>query len=146
MLKTTTTALAALTLSTVALAQEPCSTLAVDVTAGDDGTTLSVDVTGATPLALTFLLIGDTAGETVLDLGPLGTATLGLEQPFAVAPLGMTDIGGNLSISQDGPSIPGELLPLNLFTQAVNAGLEINPGGPPSLVVCTSNVVGVTID
>lgn len=122
-----------------------CSSLAADVQ-GDlqSGATVTVDVTGSLPNALTFLVVGETAGTTSIDLGPLGGLTLGLELPFVPLPVGSTDGNGDLSLSFDTPGVPVSIDPIDLLAQAVSIDVQFG-GGPPSIDTCTSNVVSVTI-
>lgn len=141
MLKFVTAAFAALALSSFAAAQT-CSDLTLGGS-GAPGGTVTVDLTGATANAPTFLFIGTTTGSTSIPVGPLGTLDLGLEMPFGVFPAGSTDANGALSLSLNVP--PGQIPQTTLYVQATSLGFRINRGGPPTIGFCTSDVESVTI-
>ena len=98
-------------------------------------------LSGAPPSSLALMVVGPTTGTTTITLGLL-SFDLGLAQPFAVLPLGMTDAAGTASLSLPIPNAP--LPPLALNAQAVTLGFSFG-GGPPSLTACTSDVAAFTV-
>lgn len=142
-----------ITASLVATAALALPSLAGDCTSSLDvavdgdiqsGATVSVDVSGSLPMAITFLAVGETPGETSFALGPLGDLTIGLDFPFAVLPVGQTDLAGDLSVSFETPGAPVEIEPLSLHAQAITLGLDFG-GFPPELSLCTSNLTSFSI-
>ncbi len=134
---------ASLSLAASGLVAQSCSTLTVTGN-GAPGTSVVFDLAGSTPLSLTALAVGDTAGTTVFDLGPLGSLTLGLASPFIPLPFGFTDTNGAASRTINVP--PGNIPGIDLFGQAVSMSLlpaTPGPNGPgrPAVTFCTSNVV-----
>ncbi len=128
-------------LATSASAQ--CSALTVTGT-GLPGTTLQVDVDGTTAGEMAFLLVGAAQGTTTLNLGMMGSLTLGLATPFLPLPLGMTNATGDVSRSFAVPS--AATMGLDVFGQGLTIGFSFTPptgGGMPSFgfSTCTSNVV-----
>src|SRR5262245_51958936 len=91
-----------------------CADLAVGGT-GAPGTNLTFSLTGADPGAHAWLVIGATQGTTVINIGPIGTLTLGLVEPFIPHPIGQTDDLGNASGTIHVP--PGTPFSLDLFAQ-----------------------------
>ena len=96
--------------------------------------TLTFDVTGSSPLSFQALVFGQTPGQTTITL-PSTTLTLGLARPFFVAPLGIADLSGNLSVSFEIPTGIG----LQFHTQS--AGVQF----VPTLSFCTSNVASINL-
>lgn len=129
------------TLAAAASAQ--CSSLTV-TGSGAPGTTLTVALDGTSPNAFAFLVLGNTQGTTTINFGALGTLTLGLAAPFTPAPIGMTNLQGDVSMTIQVPSN----LPVggvDLFAQGVTLGLQFTPPTPPSFSFCASNVAGFHI-
>src|SRR5262245_48444733 len=93
-------ALSALFLAASAYSQ--CSLLAVSGTV-NPGDTVVVAVAGAAPNSATLLVAGPHPGSTTIDLGPLGSVTIGLAQPFSIVPIGVTNDEGSLSFSSTFP-------------------------------------------
>ena len=120
-----------------AVAGTECADLSVTTTPDPGGTTQDVTlaVTGSFDNALTFMAVGQTEGTTTFDF-PLGSLTLGLELPFAIIPIGVTDAAGDLSLSFTTPAGTG----ITLFLQSASIDFTIGGGGPPSLDFCESNV------
>jgi hypothetical protein len=124
-----------------AAAQAQCSTLTATGT-GAPGTSVTFALDGTDAHAFAFLVIGDTQGTTTINLGPIGTLTLGLAAPFAPLPIGLTDASGDISRAIPVPSaFPASL---DLFAQGVTIGFSFVVGPPPSVSfsLCASNVVG----
>lgn len=98
------------------------------------GQTITFDISGATPLAPTFLVFGR-HGATTLDFGVLGSLTVELSARFELHPIGATNASGRLSITTDVPaSLPppdGASVSLQVVTVASQA---------PPLSFLTSNV------
>jgi hypothetical protein len=123
------------------LAAGQCSTLAV---AGsiNAGQTVSIGVSGAPADSATFLAVGETAGSTSIMV-PGSTLVLGLAEPFAVLPLGVTDAAGAVSLSVSIPAdVPAGSLPDATFIlQAVTVSFgAIGPIPMPIvLTFCVSN-------
>jgi hypothetical protein len=121
-----------------ASAQDACSTL--EVTSAIHPVrplqTVTIEVEGSLPNAPVFLVVGETLGQTKVDLRALGVVMLDLEQPFQTYPLGLTDGAGNLQRSTTIPSDLG----LVFHAQAVSLKLRRNAGGKPMADVCVSNV------
>lgn len=134
---------AAAGLFAIGASAQQCSTLAATGT-GAPGTTVTFDVSGGSAHAMTVLLAGETQGSTTVNLGPLGSLTLGLDMPFAPLPLGMTNMTGDLSRTFTVPS--AATLGFDLYGQALSIGFSfaMPPGGGwPTFqfTTCTSNVV-----
>lgn len=132
----------ALTLFAAPTLAQNCSTLSITA----DEETISLDLTGSSAEASTFLAVGDTLGATDFAFGPLGGFTLDLAAPFAILPMGATDADGNISTSFDLPTTLG----FDLNAQAVSADLVLNipptPGELPiTLEFCTSNVEALSL-
>jgi hypothetical protein len=132
-------AIALVAISVSALGQ--CSTLTVTGSI-NPGQTVTVDVSGAPANSATYLVVGD-AGSTTIQFGST-TLTLGVDQPFQVFPLGLTDTSGHVSLSATVPSnVPANLIPNETFTlQAVTPTFTTSPPpGPPtpSITFCVSN-------
>lgn len=127
-------------LGLVAQASAQCS---LSVTgSGAPGSTLAFALDGSTAGAFCFLAIGETQGTTTINLGPLGTLTLGLAFPFAPVPIGVANAQGDVSFSLNVPS--GLTTGIDLFGQGITLGISMpgpGGGGPPSLSFCTTNVV-----
>ena len=123
-----------------------CSTLAVTSSTEDETTTWTVDVTGGQADSMVFAAVGDTAGETVFELGALGSLTICLEQPFILLPVGFADADGDVSLSFDVPA--GDPLGIDLILQAasVSFGLDFSTTPPTfGLDACTSNTASLSI-
>lgn len=128
-------------LFTTDLAAQACSTLAVSGT-GKAGTTLTVTLSGADKNAVALLALGQTAGSTTFDFGPLGSVTFGLAQPFGFFPLGQTDATGKAVLAIPIPT--AATTPVTLKGQGTTVALTIQQG-PPALKFCTSNVASFTV-
>jgi hypothetical protein len=123
-----------------------CATLTVTGT-GAPGTSLTLTIDGTAANQFAFLAVGQTQGSSTLPLGPFGTLTLGLAQPWAPVPVGQTDASGNAAIIVTvPPMVPSTLA---LFGQGLTLGFTIGtpgPGQPPfSLTTCTTNVAAFSI-
>ncbi|HEX6810140.1 MAG TPA: hypothetical protein VF384_00830 [Planctomycetota bacterium] len=118
-----------------------CADLAVGGT-GAPGTNLTFSLTGADPNAFAWLVIGAVPGTTVINIGPLGTLTLGLVDPFIPHPIGQTDASGDASGSIFVP--PGLPFSLDLLAQGFSWYVDVQHGPPGpatvSFVFCTSGV------
>jgi hypothetical protein len=115
----------------------PCSSLTVGGS-GQPASTLTFDLTGAAAQAPALLLIGVHEGTTVMQIGVLGTLSLGLAQPLVPVMMGLTDATGAASLSINVP--PGNLPLVTLFAQAMTVVFTPPSHGPPSLDFCTSDV------
>jgi hypothetical protein len=113
-----------------------CSTLTVAGTI-NPGETVTVSVSGATPDSLTFIAIGD-PGSTTIPF-PGGGLVLGLESPFLLLPLGVTDASGDVSQSATvSLNIPAGVIQDYTFTvQAVT--VSFGTSWPPTFSFCVSN-------
>ena len=121
-------------------ASAQCSTLAITGT-GAPGTSLTFDLNGTDSHALALLAVGETQGTTTIQLGPLGSLTLGLATPFIPVPLGFTNTSGDISRTINIPS--SATFGVDLFGQGVTAAYAFSPTAPHfSVTFCTSNVVG----
>ena len=107
---------------------------------GTSGTTLTFDLTGAQANAPAFLLLGATAGEFSIDLGPLGSIDLGLMPPFIPVPIGRSDDAGAASVAFDLPD--RSMTQRTLNAQGMTLALSIRP---LALDVCTSDVEAFSI-
>ena len=118
-----------------------CADLAVTGT-GAPGTDLVFNLTGAEPHAHAWTMIGFAEGTTVINIGPLGTLTLGLVEPFIPKPMGHTDANGDATDTIFVP--PGLPFSLDMFAQSFSWSVNVqhSPGGPAtvSIVFCTSGV------
>lgn len=126
-------------LALAATAHAQCSTLSITGT-GAPGTSLTVSIDGTAAGAIAFLVVGETQGTTPVDLGQLGSFTLGLAAPFVPLPIGMTNAAGDASLSIPVPaSFPGSL---DLFAQGLTLAFSMGSGTPPtfSFAWCASNV------
>ncbi|MGE0144351.1 MAG: hypothetical protein AB7I19_12360, partial [Planctomycetota bacterium] len=86
--------------------------------------------------------VGTTLGSTSFQFGPLGTLTFGLQSPFALLPLGMTDSNGDATLSIN---VPIELTQsVSLHGQAVTTDLVIGRGRP-TFNFCVSNTAAFTL-
>ncbi|MBX3462942.1 MAG: phosphatase PAP2 family protein [Planctomycetes bacterium] len=104
------------------------------------GQTITLDLTGATPSAATFLLFGPVPGTTAIHLGPFGSFTVGLSWPFAIQPIGQTNGSGHLSYSVAIPNFPGTALLPSLTLQTVTVAPA---SGLPLLSFCVSNTAAL---
>lgn len=121
-------------------ASAQCSTLTVTGT-GAPGTSLTFDLNGTDVHAFALLAVGQTQGTTTIQLGPLGSLTLGLATPFIPLPLGFTNASGDISRSISIPS--SATYGFDLFGQGVTALYSFQPTSPYiSVTFCASNVVG----
>ena len=121
-------------------ASAQCSTLTVTGT-GAPGTSLTFDINGTDSHAFALLAVGQTQGTTTIQLGPLGSLTLGLATPFIPVPLGLTNTSGDISRTINIPS--AATFGVDLFGQGVTAAYSFQPTSPYiSVTFCTSNVVG----
>jgi hypothetical protein len=125
-----------------AVSAQQCATLGVTGT-GAPGTTLTFSLDGSTPNAFAFLVVGAAQGSLAVDLGPIGSLTLGVLPDF-ILPLGATDLAGDASLAANVPPapVPGQ----DLFGQGVTLGFTlptVPPTGIPNLAwtLCVSNVV-----
>ena len=126
-----------------AAASAQCATLTITGT-GLPGTTLQVTHDGTAANTLALLAVSETQGTNVVDLGPLGSLTLGVQFPLIPFPLGLTDANGDVSRSFDVPS--AATLGFDVFGQGVTLDFSFSipaGGGMPtfSLSSCASNVV-----
>jgi hypothetical protein len=121
-----------------AAAAAPAQSCSLAVSGGAPGSTLSISVTGA-PMSLAAVAVGQTAGTTVIDLGSLGSLTLGLAQPFVPVPIGILDSNGTASVSIP---VPSQLPALDLVMQGVTVGVSVMPF---ALSLCGTNVVSVHV-
>jgi hypothetical protein len=123
--------------ASVASAQS-CASLSITGT-GAPGTSVTFAVDGTAAGAIAALAISDAAGTTAINLGPLGSLTLGVASPFIPLPLGMTDANGDISRTIQIPNgnIPG----VDLVGQGVTIAFTLNGPGLPTLTFCTTNVV-----
>jgi len=127
-----------------AVSAQNCATLAVTGN-GAPGTTLSFSIDGSAANAFAFLVVGQAQGTLAVDLGPIGSLTLGVLPDF-ILPLGMTDLAGDVTLAAEVPnmpSIPGQ----DLFGQGVTLGFTLPtlpPTGIPNFAwtLCASNVLG----
>ncbi|HEX6882394.1 MAG TPA: hypothetical protein VF530_03375 [Planctomycetota bacterium] len=121
-----------------ASAQESCSSLEVTsaVNPVRPFQTVTIDLEGSLPNSPVFLLVGETLGQTRIDLRALGVVMLDLEQPFQSFQIGLTDGTGGLTRTVTIPSDLG----LALHAQAVGLKLRRNAGGKPMADICVSNV------
>ena len=123
-----------------------CSSLSVSSATEGKTTTWTIDVTGSIADTLVFAAVGETAGETVFDLGALGSATICLAQPFILAPIGLTDANGDASLSFAVPA--GDPLGIELLAQAAAFEFSLDlTTVPPTfgLDSCTSNVEALSL-
>ncbi|MEO6596696.1 MAG: vanadium-dependent haloperoxidase, partial [Planctomycetota bacterium] len=105
---------------------------------------ITLTVAGATPLGEAFLLAGSDVGSTFIDLGALGSLTVGLVSPFTLLPIGQTNASGNLSYSFSIPAnVPTSSLPTSLTLQVVTVTFAF---GPPILSFCVSNTETIEHD
>lgn len=101
---------------------------------------VTVEVTGSLPTAPVLLAVGTTEGETVLE-NRLGSLTIGLDRPFGLSLLGVTDTDGSLTRVI---SIPNDLaMRIDAFAQAIGLSVSVD-AGPPQLSTCPSNVASVS--
>ena len=107
---------------------------------GQAGTTLTFDLTGATPNSFALLMVGTSSATRTVTLGPLGSVTI-LAPPAVPVPLGMTDAGGNASLSFDIPAVPSCLV---LYGQGLTVGFDFS-SLPPSFSACNSNVAQFSV-
>jgi hypothetical protein len=112
-----------------------CSTLTVSGTL-NPGETITISVTGATPDSATLLVAGH-AGSTTIQL-PGDDLLLGVDVPFVVVPLGMTDASGDVTFMASVPAdFPAAWIPNDTFTlQAVTIGFS---SSSPPFAFCVSN-------
>lgn len=123
-----------------------CSTLSVTSETVGETTTFTVAVTGSLPSTLVWAAVGDTAGETVFDLGSLGLVTFCLEQPFTLLPIGLSDAAGDTSLSFAVPA--GPPLGIDLVAQAAAFAFEFDLSViPPALTLetCNSSTVALSL-
>jgi hypothetical protein len=121
-----------------AAAAAPAQSCSLAVSGGAPGSTLSISVTGA-PMSIAAVAVGETAGTTVIDLGSLGSLTLGLAQPFVPVPLGIIDASGTASVSV---TVPSQLPAADLVMQGVTVGITMMPF---ALSLCATNVASVHV-
>ncbi|HZT56908.1 MAG TPA: hypothetical protein VFA35_11830 [Burkholderiaceae bacterium] len=121
-----------------AAAAVPAQSCSLAVSGGAPGSTLSISVRGA-PMSLAAVAVGQTAGSTVIDLGSLGSLTLGLATPFVPLPLGIIDASGSASVSIP---VPSQLPALDLVMQGVTVGITMMP---LTLSLCATNVASVHV-
>lgn len=133
--------IAASTLLLAVAASAQCSTLTSSGT-GAPGTTITLSLDGTAANAIAFLVVGETQGSTPVDLGMLGSFTLGLAAPFTPLPIGVTNASGDVSRGIPVPAgFPGSL---DLFAQGVTLSIDVGTGpGLPQIAFawCVSNVV-----
>lgn len=105
---------------------------------GAAGTNLTLLITGTNANQFAFLLLGNAAGSSSLQLGPFGTLNFGLAQPWVPYYLGQTDAIGQAAVTV--------AIPLSLSASTALAGqgltLGVEPGPiSPTLHSGTTNVV-----
>jgi hypothetical protein len=120
-----------------------CSTLTITGTI-NPGETITISVSGAPAEELTFIAIGD-AGSTTIEL-PGDDLVLGLDAPFLLLPIGVTDASGDVSRMIGVPSnIPPAWIHDHTFTvQAVTASLNFMPFGFSFCVSNTATLISGT--
>jgi hypothetical protein len=128
---------ALLALASLASAQD-CGVLAI-TGSGASGTSLQVDVSGATANGFALIVVGETLGSTSVPLPLGGSLSLGLATPYFPIPVGVVDAAGAATLSVPIPDLMGYQISLN--AQAVVISIAI----PFGLNACASNVVGFTI-
>lgn len=127
---------------TAALAPAQCGILTVSGSV-NPAQTITLDLSFAPSYGQAFLFAGDTLGSTFIDLGPIGSFTLGLASPFVLQPIGATSATGDLTYSFGIPaSTPTAALPPAFSFQIVTATLNAVP--PPLLSLCVSNAATIT--
>jgi hypothetical protein len=105
---------------------------------GAAGTNLTFAIAGADADRFAFLLLGNSAGSSSLDLGPFGTISFGLAQPWLPYYLGQTGVAGGAGVTVDIPlSLPAST---TMAGQGLTLGVSSGPGAP-TLDSCTTNVV-----
>jgi len=123
-----------------------CSDLSITSETVGTTTNYTVAVTGSLPNTIAWAAVGDTAGETVFDLGQLGSVTLCLAQPFVIAPIGFTDANGDVSLAFAVPA--SDPLGIDLATQAAafTIGFDFSVI-PPALTLdsCISNTATISL-
>ncbi|MCC6672617.1 MAG: hypothetical protein IT458_16250 [Planctomycetes bacterium] len=129
-------------IASLASAQTPCATLAI-TGSGHPGTDLTIALTSQDKNAPAVLFVGQTAGSTTFEFGPLGSLTLGLAQPFVPVMLGATDGAGKATLVVRIP--PGNIPPVQLKGQGTTVRFAIRPPTPPALNFCTSNVASFSV-
>lgn len=123
-----------------AVSAQTCGTLAFTGT-GAAGTSLTIDVTGATAGGFVTLGVSQNTGTTTINVGSLGlNLTLGLDSPIIPVPLGRANSNGDISRTLNIPSQLGQQF--SLQGQAVTLTLSLFPF---SLSACASNVAAFTI-
>lgn len=140
-----------------ATASAQCATYSVSGS-GSAGGTLTFSFNGSTAGAYCFAVIGQTQGSLPINLGMLGSLTLGITDPSAILPIGVANAQGDASFSLSIPSNVPNPGSTTLKSQGVSlsytASLPGGGGGPggggpnlPNLgfTWCTSNVVSFTI-
>jgi hypothetical protein len=128
---------ALLALASFASAQD-CGVLAI-TGSGASGTTLQVDVSGATTNGFALILVGETLGTTSVPLPMGGSLSLGLATPYFPIPVGVIDAAGAATLSVPIPDLMGYQISLNAQAAVISFAF------PAGLSVCASNVVGFTI-
>ncbi|MFN3240266.1 MAG: hypothetical protein ACE37K_02010 [Planctomycetota bacterium] len=136
MLRTAILAAAALSFVNVASAQ--CAT----VTAANNAGEISIDLDGSDPMRFAFVVLGDTQGTTPINLGNFASFDLGLAAPFVPAPLGLTDMNGDASLTFTPPTTAPAG---TYYVQGVTVGFDIVPGTGLSLDVCVSDVASFAL-
>lgn len=119
-------------------ASAQCGTLTI-TGPGTAGSTLDVAVAGTSAGGFVAVMVGETAGSTTINVGPLNL-TLGLDMPFFPVPLGRADGNGDVSRSFTIPGAVNQQIALN--GQAATLLLSIFPF---SLSTCATNVVAFTV-
>jgi hypothetical protein len=139
-----------------ATASAQCATYSVSGS-GSSGGSLTFSFNGSASGAYVFAVIGQTEGSLPINLGMLGSLTLGITDPTAVLPIGIANAQGDASLTLNIPANAPSTGVVNLKSQGVSLGVSGLPtggpgggpggGGMPNLGFswCTSNVVSFTL-
>lgn len=142
-----------------ATASAQCATYSVSGS-GSAGGSLTFSFNGSAAGAFVFGVIGQTEGSLPINLGMLGSLTLGITDPQAILPIGIANAQGDASLTLSIPSNVPNPGSTNLKSQGVSLGVSGLPtgggggpgggpggGGMPNLGFswCTSNVVSFTL-
>lgn len=133
-----TALLATATLSLASFASAQCSTVTATNNAGE----ITIDLDGSDAMRFAFIVLGDTLGNTPVSIGNLVSFDLGLAAPFVPAPLGLTDMNGDASLTFTPPTTAPAG---TYYVQGLTAGFAIVPGTGISFDVCVSDVASFTL-
>ncbi|HEX5053779.1 MAG TPA: chloroperoxidase [Planctomycetota bacterium] len=133
--------LTAATLFTGVLAHAQCGLLTVSGTI-NPAQTITLQLSSSATYGQGFLFAGDALGSTFLDLGPLGSLTIGIQTPYILLPIGPTNANGYLTYSFSIPATASTVyLPPSFSFQMVAATLAA--AGPQLLSFCVSNTATI---